>query len=568
MKFFALAATLCAAAALAGCAGSAPPQSVASTLAPVQVAAVPAPPKPKLIVAISVDQFSSELYRHYLSRYTGGLKTLSAGIAFPIGYQSHAATETCPGHSTLLTGMHPEHTGIIANSWFDLKTGSPTYCVQAPGSSDINARGPQNMRVTTLGDWTKAAEPGARSFAVSGKDRAAITMGGKHADGVYWWFDGVGFTTSEFAGPATPAVVDPANAYNAALFADWQKTPPTIWPAPSADCAAMAKPVKFGQITLSGNVPPDLAAHVEDNSQFLMTTDFQDNLRASPLFDQVVEDFAEKLIAREHLGHGQATDVLAVSLSANDYIGHRYGNGGPEMCVQQAMLDATLGKFMTYLQQLDVPVMVVMTADHGATDAAEREHEHDPEASRLDTFAFGAKLNKAVEDQLRLTYEPIVADDPQQLYINVGNDAALKARVQDAAIAWLKQQPEVREVYTRAEVEAATVPPHTAPDKLTIAQRFHESYDADRSADIAVAYAPRTSFGLPRGPGDTVAGHGSPWDHDRQVPILFWWPGVTGDTRDAPIETVDIAPTLAETAGVPTPEVDGQCVDLTPGMCR
>ncbi|WBO23573.1 alkaline phosphatase family protein [Sphingomonas abietis] len=529
--------------------------------------AAPPPEKPKLIVAISVDQFSSELYRRYLSSYTGGLKTLSSGVAFPVGYQSHAATETCPGHSTILSGMHPEHTGIIANSWFDAKTGSNIYCVQAPGSSDPNARGPQNMHVTTLGDWVKAAEPGARSFAVSGKDRAAITMAGKHADGVYWWVDGEGFTTSHFAGPVTPAVTQPAATFDRSLFARWKASPPPLYPAVSATCAAMEKPVHFGKIDISGHVPPDLAARAEQNPQFLMTTDFQDNLRASPLFDATIVDFAEQVIAQQHLGHGPATDVLAVSLSANDYIGHRYGNGGPEMCVQQAGLDATLGRFVGDLERLGVPVMVVLTADHGATDAAEREHEHDPKASRLDSAAFVSRLNKAVMQQTGLSYEPIVGDDPQQLTINVGPDAALRAQVQDATIAWLKQQPEVHAVYTRAEVEAATVPPHTPPTELSFVQRFHESYDRDRSGDIAVAYGERTSFGLPRGPGDVVAGHGSPWDHDRQVPILFWWPGVDAQTRATPIETVDIAPTLAALAGVKTPAVDGQCVDLGGDMC-
>jgi predicted AlkP superfamily pyrophosphatase or phosphodiesterase len=540
----------------------------AALLGSTMAQTAPPPVKPKLIVAISVDQFSSELYRRYLPSYTGGLKTLSAGVAFPIGYQSHAATETCPGHSTLLTGMHPQHTGIVANSWFDVKTGSSIYCVQAPGSSDPNARGPQNMHATTLGDWVKAAEPGARSYAVSGKDRAAITMAGQHADGVYWWFDGVGFTTSSFAGPSGPAVTGPANLFNKALFARWKATPPPLYPAAPAACQAMEKPVHFGQIDLSGHVPPDLAVRSEQNPQFLITTDFQDNLRASPLFDATVVDFAEKLIADQHLGHGPATDVLAVSLSANDYVGHRYGNGGPEMCVQQAGLDATLGRFVDDLQKLGVPVMVVLTADHGATDAAEREHDVDAKASRLDGAAFVSKLNKAVMQATGLTYEPIVGDDPQQLYINVGPDETLRTKVRDAAVAWLKQRPEVHGVFTRAEVEAAIVPPHTPPTDLSFAQRFHESYDADRSGDIAVAYAERTSFGVPRGPGDVVAGHGSPWDHDRQVPILFWWPGADAQTRDTPVETVDIAPTLAALAEVKTPEVDGQCVDLGGGMCK
>ena len=532
-----------------------------------QDAGTPAPEKPKLIVAISVDQFSSELYRRYLASYTGGLRTLSDGVAYPVGYQSHAATETCPGHSTILSGRHPAATGIVANTWFDVKTGSAIYCVATPGSADPNARGPQNLRVTTLGDWVKAVEPGARSYAVSGKDRAAITMGGQHPDGAYWWVDGTGFTTSAFAGPAGTAVTAALQRYDAGLFARWKATPPQLWPAASATCAALKKPETFGKITLSGAVPPDLAAHVVDNPAFLQTTDFQDNLRTSPLFDQVLEAFAENVVTTHRLGHGPATDVLAVSFSANDYIGHRYGNGGPEMCVQQAALDATVGKLIAFLRTQDTPFVVVLTADHGATDAAEREHRHDPEATRLDGGAFVGRLNKAVETELGLSFEPIVGDDLQQLYINVGPDADLRAKVQAAAIAWLKKQSEVRDIFTRAEVEAAIVPPHTSPDKLSMDQRFHESYDRDRSGDLAVAYAPRTSFGIPRGPGDTVAGHGTPWDYDRQVPILFWWPGAAKDTRAAPIETVDIAPTLAALARVPTPVVDGVCLTLTKGMC-
>ena len=109
--------------------------------------------------------------------------------------------------------------------------------------------------LTTLGDWVKAAEPGARSYAVSGKDRAAITMAGQHADGVYWWFDGIGFTTSQFAGPSGPAVTTPANAFNKALFARWKASPPPLYPAASATCQAMEKPVHFGKIDLSGHKP-------------------------------------------------------------------------------------------------------------------------------------------------------------------------------------------------------------------------------------------------------------------------------------------------------------------------
>src|SRR3954469_3468215 len=96
-------------------------------------AAAAAPPQPKLVVAIAIDQFSAELFQRYRPSFTGGLKRLGDGVAFT-GYQSHAATETCPGHSTILTGRHPAATGIVANTWFDAKSGSSVYCVAVRGT--------------------------------------------------------------------------------------------------------------------------------------------------------------------------------------------------------------------------------------------------------------------------------------------------------------------------------------------------------------------------------------------------------------------------------------------------
>ncbi|KKC25171.1 alkaline phosphatase family protein [Sphingomonas sp. SRS2] len=526
------------------------------------------PPKPKLIVAISVDQYSSEVFKRYRPTYTAGLKRLANGVAYPTGYQSHAATETCPGHSTILTGRHPAGTGIVANSWIDAKTGMSVYCVSVPGVAEKSARGPQNMRVTTLGDWIKAAQPRARSFAVAGKDRAAITMAGKNADGVYWWVDGTGFTTSSYAGPATPRIVKPAEAFNAKLMSAWKATPPQLWPAASPTCAALSKRQQFGQLEVSGAMPPDMAKGVTEGDEFLSSKRFNDAMHASPTFDAAVADFAIDLIEREKLGRGSATDVLAVGLSATDYIGHRLGNGGPEMCVQQAALDATIGRLIDRIQALRIPVMVMLTADHGATDASERHFDEGGHGYRIDDKSLMNRLNDALEAELGIVWTPLNTEDPQQLYVVVDSEEAPRERILHSAVAWLKAQPEVRAVFTRAEVEAATVPPGTPADKLTVLQRFRESYDAERSGDIAVAYAERASYGVPNAVGETVAGHGTPWDYDRQIPILFWWPGAPAETRDQPIETVDIAPTLASVAGITPPvPVDGDCLDLG-GNCR
>ncbi|WP_442680523.1 alkaline phosphatase family protein [Sphingomonas sp. ASY06-1R] len=529
--------------------------------------AKPVPAQPKLVVAISIDQFSDELFQRYRSSFTGGLKRLGDGIAFT-GYQSHAATETCPGHSTILTGRHPAATGIVANTWYDAKSGKNVYCVAVPGVADPDARGPQNLRVTTFGDWLKQAQPRARVVSISGKDRAAIMLGGHKADAVYWWKNGTGFTTSSYAGPATAGVTAPATAFNQALFARWRTTPPKLWPAQApAACQALEQPHLFGKLAVSGKVPPDLSLTVE-NGDFVTRADFQDQLHVSPIFDPMTLDFVDRTIDRLKLGHGPATDLLAVSLSSTDYIGHRYGNGGAEMCVQMHALDQALGAFLAKLDRLRVPYVVALTADHGGIDAAERASEHGIAAHRIDPRAFVKALNAALQAQFGLHSAPIAGDDPQQLTITVGPDEALRRKVRDAAVAWLKQRPEVAAVFTADQVAAAAPPAGKSPDQLTVLERFHESYDKERSGDIQVELEEYASVGMPHSPGDNVAGHGSPWDYDRRVPILFWWPGIAPEPRTEPIETVDIAPTLAAIVHVPTPEVDGKCLTAVAGRCR
>ncbi|RSV32868.1 alkaline phosphatase family protein, partial [Sphingomonas sp. ABOLH] len=213
MRFLTLAALLL---------GTAVP-ALAQTAAPAPVpAALPVPPTypatpPKLIVAISVDQFSADLFAEYRARFTGGFVRMMQGAVFPSGYQSHAATETCPGHSTILTGSRPSRTGIIANDWIDQRGNNrpdhKVYCAEderVPGStfkdytvSDVH------LMVPTLGERMKAADPRTRVVSVAGKDRAAVMMGGHKVDEL-WWFGKDGFTS--YAGRTMPPVVARANA--------------------------------------------------------------------------------------------------------------------------------------------------------------------------------------------------------------------------------------------------------------------------------------------------------------------------------------------------------------------
>lgn len=524
-------------------------------------------PEPKLIIAISVDQFAASVYGRYLDDYTGGLKRLSSGIAFPVGYQSHAATETCPGHSTLLSGDHPSHTRIVGNTWFERSSGSWPYCVSVPGVSDAFARGPQRLAVTTLGDWLKAAHRGSRVVSISGKDRAAIMMAGHHPDLVAWWMDGsvdgkpvFGFQTSSYAGPAGPKIQRILKQEDDAVEAAWDKSPPQLWPANvPAYCRDLEKPHRFGDIEINGAVPPALALAATARPGFMQRADFLNELHASPLYDSLVLDFAADMASRWRLGSGPAPDLLAISLSATDYVGHRYGNGGAEMCEQVHALDGSLGAFLRRIDRLHVPYVVVLSADHGSVDAPERLRETGVPAQRVDTGKFLAELNNHLKQVFDLSSDPITAEDVQDLYIKP-IDRPSAARLRSEAVDWLRRQPSVEAVFTRDQVAAALPPRRKLASELTVPERMNESFDPERSADIFVEFRKYATLGWPRSQGSSIAGHGSPWDYDRQVPVLFWWRGAPARTSSSPAETVDIAPTLAAMIGLPHPAVDGHCL--------
>lgn len=302
--------------------------ALAATLAAAPALAQSAPP-PKLVVVISVDQFSADLFAEYRSRFTGGLARLASGVVFPSGYQSHAATETCPGHSTILTGARPARTGIIANDWYDLKNPREDkliYCSEdpsVPGSNSNNYTvSDKHLKVPTLGEWMKLANPASRVVSVAGKDRAAVMMGGHKVDELWWW-GGKGFVS--YAGRAEPAMVTKMNASVTARIAEAQPAMdvPTV-------CAGHDRAIPLGGDKSVGT------GHFERKAGDGRT------FRASPEFDEAIAALAAGLATDMKLGQGAATDLLIVGASATDYVGHSTGTSGAEMCIQMLALDQTL----------------------------------------------------------------------------------------------------------------------------------------------------------------------------------------------------------------------------------
>ena len=262
---------------------------------------------------------------------------LAGGTGFRNGYQAHAITETCLGHSTILTGKHPTHTGIVGNTWIDqsvTRSDKTVYCSEderVPGSSSSEYKvSPVHLRVPTLGDLMKQRWPHSRNVAVAGKDRAAVMMGG-HALDQRWYWDGKKFAT-DVARAAVPATVGRANAAVASAVA-LARQPLVMSPL----CQAKATPYA---LTPTLTVGAGAFGRVAGDTR---------GFRISPEYDGAVLALAGGLIQELRLGKKNTPDVISVGLSATDYIGHALGPGGAEMCLQMLSLDRSLGSFFLRL---------------------------------------------------------------------------------------------------------------------------------------------------------------------------------------------------------------------------
>lgn len=523
--------------------------------APAALAAEPAP-KPKLVIAISVDQFSANLYEAWRPLWTDGIKRLSQGVVYPAGYQSHAATETCPGHSTLLTGRHPNKTGIVANELRDPATGKMVYCLYDPSTSPADGSqdapvGPARLMADTLGDWLKAASPQSRVVTVSSKDRGAINMAGHNPDGVFWMKFGFGLTTYVRKGGEGAAALAPVAAFNAKIAPMWTTRP--AWPS-GAGCKALEADYTINGAPWKSTAPPQGWGQSDDPKVI------RGQIQYSPNADALTLAAAEHLIEAFKLGKGSATDLLAVSFSGTDFIGHRYGTRGPEMCDQLRGLDHLIGTLLKDVDKLGVPYVVVLSADHGGSDFVERLAPAGYDARRVDGPAAFAEVKSAAAKALGVSAIK-AAGGLEEVYIDEPDPAKL-AETALAVKRALLERPEVASAFTQGELLSTPVDKRKPADELTIQERFAESTYAGRSPDVSAALKPYLNA-KPAEPGVLLAGHGSVWDYDRRVPILFWWKGAPSQTRYLPIETVDIAPTLADVMGLTPPaDVDGRVLPL------
>jgi len=556
--------TALALAVLTGCARLAD-----GSAAPV-TQATPAPgAPPHLVLLLAVDQLRPDRLSTALP---GGLgRLMREGRVFADAALEHADTETCPGHASMLTGRYPGPAGVPSNEFVDRETGRLVYCVEddAPdaavlegGSEPAPGRSPRKMRASALGDWLKASRPGTRVFSLSGKDRAAITLGGQHPDVAYWFDRGpaLGFTTSRYYRSELPAwvrafnrPVDGVPAFLARVPARWEHA--TGAPANGARRDDYpAESAQFGRV--SGHPVRDPDPEI-----------FLERLSYTPFLDEVTLDFSRELVRNERVGSGPGIDLLAISLSANDLVGHLYGPGSQEARDALLRLDAALGEFLTFLEAQTGKggMLVVLTADHGVLELPEWLVESGASECPLPTGRGSSRaLVEGLSRALHAALDPKgsapaawVAVSGYELTVNRRLAQARHVpipRVVDLAKRWLSTQPGIFHVWTQEEIEGGTGP---AP----FAMLYRNSFDPERSGDLIVQPAPTCLFSAyPVG-----TSHGTPYLYDRAIPLVFFGPGVSPGVVRGRATSVDIAPTLARALGLEPPaELDGHVLTLGP----
>jgi predicted AlkP superfamily pyrophosphatase or phosphodiesterase len=487
--------------------------------------------RPKLVVAIVVDQFRYDYLTRFRNDYKGGLdRMLRQGAVFTDAHYEQAPTVTAVGHSIVMTGAMPAVSGIVGNTWLDAKTGKQVTSVcdynfhvvgadtPPPGlrCEDWDPASPNRLLVSTVGDELRNRDERSKVFGISLKARSAILPSGHRANGAFWFDDQTGaFVSSDFYFAELPEWVRDFNRQKLADeylsrkwagFESWDFHPDPGSPRP------------------------------------------YEKIPASPWGNELIEKLAERAIDAEKLGQRDATDLLTVSLSSNDYVGHQTGPDAPEvrdMCIRTDQLLAKLFDLIAQRVGMD-NALFVLSADHGVAPAPEVEKAHkmpgdyvyvDVEDIVRSAFArkFGAGefIAGSVDNAIYLDHKAL---DESKI------DQAAAYRVAVEALLAVPQA-HVARVFTRDQLLQGI-----AGD--TISQAVVNGFYPPRSGDIIVLFEPYYMIVM-KAPAKTT--HSTPYNYDTHVPVIFFGAGVKPGWHSNHIQVNDIAPTLAALMEVESP---------------
>src|ERR1051325_5508864 len=524
----------------------------------------PEPKRPRLVLLIVVDQFRYD----YLERFgdlfvPNGIKRLMRdGASWTQSNYDHMPTYTAPGHGTMMTGAYPAESGIIGNEWLDRAPGKRVTSVTdesvkvlGGGPTEIGSS-PSRLMTSTVGDELRlATNDRAKVIGISVKDRSAILPAGRHANAAYWFSTMSGnMVSSTYYFNQLPAWVTTFNATRPAdkyFGAKWERL------LPEDEYVKRAGPDSPSWEAVSGSGDTNAFPHTITGGATSPGQAFYWGLDYSPFTNEMLVSFAQQAIVNEQLGQDDDTDVLTVSFSANDYVGHRYGP------YSQEVMDVTLRtdrQIATLLDFVDARVglsntLIALTADHGVSPIPEHAAALGLGGARLKTADLFAVIRKAISAK----YNPQgKSPDPSadyllkyneggtmqdyfmngNLYFNydaLRRDGVSVEEFSQVVVAAALTMPGVARAFSRTQLlrGATSI---TDPIERRVLHGFYPS----RSGDVVVVPEPYKYL------GDTItATHGSVYSYDTHVPTIIMGVGVTPGRYFEAATPADIAPTLS-----------------------
>lgn len=472
--------------------------------------------QPKLVLVIGVDQFRYDYLLRFNDEYKSGLRLLlSNGAVFTNARYEHYPTYTSVGHSVLLTGAYPSVSGIVGNQWYDRQSGkvvssASDESVKLVGGTPGTGSSPHNLLVSTIGDEMKMADrDNCKVYGISLKDYSGILATGHMADAVFWFDSRSGnFVSSTYYLQDLPEWLKALNAGRPAdryRNVEWQGT----------KLPAETGPRLYGM---------------------LQSTSYGNDL---------MEEMAEAVIKAEKLGQHKRTDLLVLSFSSNDLVGHQHGPDSSQVREISISTDEMLGKLFKFVDSHVgmQNVTVIFASDHGVAPRPEANAGQKMPGGRASFAPIVDAVQKALVQ--KFGGGNWIASTPEDtIYLNwdlIHKKKLKQTEVADVAAGAALTVPHVFRVYTREQLLKG----HAVDDQ--IGRRLMRSYSARRSADLYILLEPYYIF------GKLNTTHGTGFGYDTHVPVIFMGPGIKAGKYHAGIAVNDIAPTLATILGIEIP---------------
>jgi hypothetical protein len=493
--------------------------------------------RPKLIVVIVIDQFRGDYLERYRDRFgEGGFRLfLDHGAYFTDCNYDYANTRTAPGHATLFTGTYTSGHGIIANEWWDPQKKKRVTSVEddtvkivglnadrpGPGAS------PHNLMSDTLGDELKLATGGqSRGFAISLKDRAAVLPAGFSGDGAYWIDPKSGnWITSTYYRPDLPEWVRNFNGST-----------------PSAGRAARYWNREWKD--RDGNV---LGSTAPRNAKDGSPAGFYEVVGSTPFANEYQLEFAKELVVFEKLGANSATDLLVISLSANDILGHQVGPDSPQMRGMALELDRQLGDFFSFLgRQIGMAnVWMALSADHGVAPLPEFAKTLRLPAANLDARALREQINSQLSKKYAKKADYVLDFDYPLAWLNAeafaGTVGGKDESVAEGDVGEAMKRAGLTGYFAKSQLARGDIPP------TEIGRRYAHSYSPESGWYVIGIPAP-FHVGITKG-----TDHATPFSYDTHVPLAFYGLAFQPGIYRTHAEPVDLAVTLASLLGINAP---------------